>query len=162
MIRRGQIVETMLSPSLAQFKTHIRITTSDMDSELTDKLEAAILAAEHQTGRKIAPSNYTYEGPFQNVIVLDVPVLRVESVSVDGAAIQSSLYRCSENRVMIADGVTGHDIQISFIGGMGIAPADMQAAILLHAASLFNNPVDSVEALPKASQNLLRPYRIWK
>jgi hypothetical protein len=37
----------------------------------------------------------------------------------------------------------------------------MKAAILLHAASLFNNPTDSVEVLTKASQNLLRPYRSW-
>jgi hypothetical protein len=39
---------------------------------------------------------------------------------------------------------------------------DIRAAILLHAAALFNNPVDSVETLPKASFNLLRPYRNWE
>ena len=37
----------------------------------------------------------------------------------------------------------------------------LKAAILMHAASLFNNPTDSVEVLTKASQNLLRPYRSW-
>ncbi|NLZ20297.1 MAG: hypothetical protein GXY24_08600, partial [Bacteroidales bacterium] len=39
---------------------------------------------------------------------------------------------------------------------------DIKAAVLLHAAALFNNPVDSVETLPKASSRLLDPYRTWQ
>jgi hypothetical protein len=35
-------------------------------------------------------------------------------------------------------------------------------AVMLIAAAMFNNPIDSVEQLPKASQMLLRPYRQWK
>ena len=56
----------------------------------------------------------------------------------------------------------GHEVEITYTAGMKEVPYDIQAAILLHASALFNNPVDSVETLPKASTNLLRPYRLWE
>ena len=45
---------------------------------------------------------------------------------------------------------------------MGQIPADIVSAILLIASSLFSNPMDSVETLPKASSKLLRPYRNYE
>jgi hypothetical protein len=40
-------------------------------------------------------------------------------------------------------------------------PVDIKMAILLIAAKFFNNPVDSVEQLPTASQALLHPYKVY-
>ena len=56
---------------------------------------------------------------------------------------------------------TGTSMKVAYEAGYDSLPWDMKAAILMHAASLFNNPTDSVEVLTKASQNLLRPYRSW-
>lgn len=52
-------------------------------------------------------------------------------------------------------------MEVTYTAGMASVDPDIKAAILLHAAALFNNPVDSVEVLPKASTRLLDPYRTW-
>ena len=81
----------------------------------------------------------------------------VESLEVDG----------EETNGFDQDGKTLHvygsgtSMKVTYEAGYESIPWDMKAAILMHAASLFNNPTDSVETLAKASQNLLRPYRSW-
>ena len=52
-------------------------------------------------------------------------------------------------------------MSVRYTSGMNQVPFDIKAAIMLMAAKLFNNPVDSVETLPSAAKNLLRPYRSY-
>jgi hypothetical protein len=52
-------------------------------------------------------------------------------------------------------------MKVSYVAGMAQVPFDIKVAILLTASKLFNNPVDTVEALPSVSQNLLRPHRCY-
>lgn len=146
-------------PTLAEFKSHIRITTSDMDVDLTNKLQAAIWAAEHYIGRIIAQSVFTYRGPYAKTLTLEAPVISVTGVEVDGVALTTDDWSLAGDKLTVQ--VEGTSMEVTYTAGMASVDPDIKAAILLHAAALFNNPVDSVEVLPKASTRLLDPYRTW-
>lgn len=157
-----EIIHTELQPSLAQFKSHVRITSNDLDAELSLKLKAAIRAAEHEIGMIIAKSRFTYTGKFsQSIRIESYPLIRVDSVRVDNRDLQATDYAVNEGVLSFAEGITGTDVELVYTAGMEQVEYDITAAILLHAAKLFNNPVDSVETLPTQSANLLRPYRRW-
>ena len=142
---------------LQEFKRHIRMTSDDLDAELYAKLLAAVRHAEHHIGKVILRSEFVETVPFASSYVLKVPNPVVESLEVDG----------EETNGFDQDGKTLHvygsgtSMTVTYEAGYEAIPWDMKAAILMHAASLFNNPTDSVETLAKASQNLLRPYRSW-
>ena len=144
---------------LNEFKSHIRMTSNDLDAELYAKLMAAVRHAEHHIGKVILRSEFVTTVPFASSVTLKVPDIVVLGLEVDGAAVTGwSL----DGRVLyVPSTVAGTTMTVTYEAGYGCIPYDMRAAILMHAASLFNNPTDSVETLPKASQNLLRPYRSW-
>ena len=144
---------------LQEFKSHIRMTSNDLDAELNAKLMAAVRHAEHHIGKVILRSEFVTTKPFAPSITLKVPDTEVLGLEVDGAPVTGwSL----DGRVLnVPSTVSGETMTVTYEAGFGCIPWDMKAAILMHAASLFNNPTDSVETLAKASQNLLRPYRSW-
>ena len=141
------------------FKRHIRMTSHDLDADLLEKLMAAVTAAEHHIGKVILQSRITTEVDFASSFALKVPVIEVEGLEVDGQAVTD--YTVSGNVLTIGAGVTGGTMKVTYKAGLLQIPFDMKAAIFMHAATLFNNPADSVETLAKASRNLLRPYRSW-
>lgn len=146
-------------PTLAEFKSHIRLTTSDMDADLQLKLQAAIRSAEHYIGQVIAQSVFTYTGDYVKTLTLEAPVIGVTGVEVDGVALSDGEWSLSGNVLTVL--TEGASMEVTYTAGMASVDPDIKAAILLHAAALFNNPVDSVEVLPKASTRLLDPYRTW-
>lgn len=146
-------------PDIADFRNHLRLTTDDLDATLEMSLKAAVLNAEHHIGRYIYPSTVTETIPFANRIVLRGPVLSITSVTVDGTALEAGAF--SEAFGVLCLGGSGSVVEVEYEAGMENPPFDIQAAILLHATALFNNPSDSVETLPKASMKLLRPYRTY-
>lgn len=144
---------------LQEFKRHIRMTSDALDAELYAKLMAAVRHAEHHIGKVILRSEFVTTVPFASSLTLKAPGIVVESLEVDGVAVQGY---CLNGRVLnVPAGVSGETVTVTYEAGYECIPDDMKAAILMHAASLFNNPTDSVEVLTKASQNLLRPYRSW-
>ena len=142
---------------LQEFKRHIRMTSDDLDAELYAKLMAAVRHAEHHIGKVILRSEFVTTTAFASTIALKVPNVLVLGLEVDGVA--TTGYDL-DGRTLHVYG-TGTSMKVTYEAGYDSLPWDMKAAILMHAASLFNNPTDSVETLPKASQNLLRPYRSW-
>lgn len=142
---------------LAGFKSHIRMTGTDLDSELGQKLMAAIYHAEHHIGKVILKSRFVTSVPFTSTLRLKAPNTSVVSLQVDG----ESSTDFTLNGCILHVGGTGEQMTVTYDAGYETIPEDMKAAIFMHAASLFNNPTDSVETLAKASQNLLRPYRSW-
>lgn len=150
------------SPSLADFRRHLRITTHDLDAELHAKLRAAILSAEHEISTVIAPSVYVLNTKFVNNIGLRWPVRSVTSVKVDGELVPATDYIVSESGLSITGTVTGSKMTVTYEAGLEEVPEDIQAAILLLAGSLFNNPTDRPEERDRTTaRNLLRPYRTW-
>ena len=155
------LVDNLLSPTLAEFKKHIRLTDSGLDDDLMLKLRAAIYASEHEIGQVIAVSDFVLTTPFNlSVILPEVPLISVASVEVDGEGVTG--YTVDGNTVILPNGTTGDSVVVTYRAGMSDVPYDIKAAILLHATALFNNPEDSVETLTKASHNLLRPYRLYR
>lgn len=146
-------------PTLEEFKAHIRMTSYDLDTDLRLKLQAAIRSAEHYIGLVIAQSVFTYTGDYAKTITLEAPVTGVTGVEVDGVALSDGEWSLSGNVLTVL--TEGASMEVTYTAGMASVDPDIKAAILLHAAALFNNPVDSVEVLPKASTRLLDPYRTW-
>ena len=142
---------------LQEFKRHIRMTSDDLDAELYQKMLAAVYHAEHHIGKVILRSEFVVTVPFASSLTLKAPDPVVESLEVDGEPVTDYSVK---GRVLQVEG-EGTQRTVTYEAGYECIPADMKAAILMHAASLFNNPTDSVETLTKASQNLLRPYRSW-
>ena len=146
-------------PTLDEFKQHIRITTNDMDADLTLKLKASIRSAEHYIGQIIAKSVFVYTDVFAKTVILEGPVIEVSGVKVNGVSISSDKWEL-KGEVLTID-AEGDTLEVTYSAGMVVVDDDIKAAILLHAAALFVNPVDSVETMPKASSRLLDPYRTW-
>ena len=146
-------------PTLEEFKAHIRMTSYDLDTDLRLKLQAAIRSAEHYIGQVIAQSVFTYTGDYAKTITLEAPVSGVTGVKVDGVELSDGEWSLSGNTLTVQ--TEGTSMEVTYTAGMASVDPDIKAAVLLHAAALFNNPVDSVEVLPKASTRLLDPYRTW-
>jgi len=142
-----------------EFKKHIRMTSDDLDADLRQKLMAAVQAAEHHIGKTILQSEFVVNKPFARAFILKVPVKSVQGLEVDGRAVDD--YQVVGRVMSVSPDVTGERMTVSYVAGYDNIPFDMKAAIFMHAATLFNNPTDSVETLAKASKNLLRPYRSW-
>lgn len=151
-------------PSLSDFKAHIRLTMTsvEMDAGLTLQLKAAIRSAEHYIGMVIARSAFVYTKTFAKIVILSGPVTGIQEVTVAGVVVTSDHYKLKGNVLTLDVDADPDDVLVvKYMAGMEHVDEDIKAAILLHAAALFNNPVDSVETLPKASSRLLDPYRTW-
>lgn len=144
---------------LEEFKGHIRMTSNDLDADLRMKLMAAVQSAEHHIGHIILQSQFSSEVDFAYSFTLKTPVVEVVGLEVDGEAVTD--FSVSGRVLTVGSSITGERMTVTYVAGYDHIPYDVKAAILMHAATLFNNPVDSVETLAKASRNLLRPYRSW-
>lgn len=142
---------------MGDFKRHIRMTSSEMDADLRGKLEAAVESAEHQIGRILVRSCLTLTRDYESAVRLRRPVIGIVSVKVDGQTVTDYTFNSGTLNVHTA----GSRMEVVYTAGPETMRADIKAAVLMHAASLFNNPTDSVETMIKASDNLLRPYRTW-
>jgi hypothetical protein len=149
-------------PSLEDLKRHLRITSDDLDDTLIMYLHAAIESAEHHIGSIIAISEFVYEGWFVRSFDMKGPGCELKSVEVDGDPLEETDYTVSRCTILISQDVNQCEkMTVTYEAGMTQVPFDIKAAVLLIAAKLFNNPVDSVETLPSVAKNLLRPYRSW-
>lgn len=160
MIERSYI-DAQFQPSLEDLKRHLRITSGDLDETLKPHLLAAINSAEHHIGKIIARSEFTYSGWFIRSLELRGPGIKVTGVTVDGVRLPDNAWRLDRHSVIISNDITGAEMQVTYEAGMTQVEFDIKAAILLTAAKLFNNPADTVEALPSVAKNLLRPHRSW-
>ena len=142
--------------TLEQLKNHLHMFTNDFDADLEMKLKAAVAKAENYISSRIWSGTLSVSVPFVNTIVIDEPSAQVIQVKVDGQQV-NHMYL---NGVLTVEGdgkVLEYTMQVGYTAEE--CPADIQMAILLIAAKMFNNPVDSVENLPSASQNMLHPYK---
>lgn len=149
-------------PSLAGLKANLRLAGSGFDADLAVKLKAAIEAAELFIGTVIARSTFQESFPFCRRIQLREPVLTVTKVVVGETELTADQYTITGGLLHIHDDVEeASPVVVTYNAGLPTVAMDITQAIYLHASALFVNPVDSVEALPKASQNLLMSHRHW-
>lgn len=152
--------ESVLSELLQDFKQHLRITSCDFDANLLLLLEASLEQAEKETGCIFLPSLITIKG---KTIINEsgfYPAFEATSLFVDGVERDKSDVQIDGGRIFVqAD--EGSDIEVAFDAGYLNIPKPVIAAVFLIAAALFNNPVDKIEIMPKASTNLLKSFRRW-
>jgi hypothetical protein len=164
-MRKREFDSVQLAFMLEKLKHHLRITACDLDDELMAKLTAAIDSAEHQIGRVIPLSTITQTIPLSSSsLALSRPLIGVDGIEVDDTALDVEDVEVDvfAGTVTLPSDVEGSAVKVTYEAGMEQIPADMVNAILLIASSLFSNPMDSVETLPKASTRLLRPYRNYE
>ena len=151
-----------LPVKLEQLKEHLRIMSDDFDSILILHLKASIASAEEFTGQVLWPGNFRLTGDFDKVLKTGImPITDIVSVRLDGEELDVTEIGISGSSLYFPEGMKGNSVIIEFIAGFKEVPFDVAAAILLIAAKFFENPSDSVEQLPKASTNLLRPHKRW-
>lgn len=151
--------------TLSEIKDHLRITSSDFDADLVLKIKTATAMAEDFTGVCYMTSDFSMKVLAPGITIIPItifPVQRVNSVIVDNIELSRDnyLYNDLDNTVELS--TTGETVEVRFTAGALEVEFPVKAAILLMASALFNNPVDSVEQLSKASTNLLKPYRRWR
>lgn len=152
-----------MSAYLEAFKRHLRLTGDDMDADLEQILVAAFNSAGHVIGQVIPRSAVVVEDSMSGnpvTVRLRGPVLGLTSVTADGTDVTANCFR-SGRTLHITGDYKDSDVVITYDAGWDTIPADILNAVFLIGSSLFANPLDSVETLPKASQMLLRPYR-WE
>lgn len=145
--------------TLDELKNHLHMFTSDFDSNLEMDLYAAVAKAEAFTNTNIRRVEQQVSVPFATKTEIPGYNVVVTDVKVDGSSVNFTL----ANGVLIVDAAVGTTLSYTVAKGYTNAdcPADIKMAILLMAAKFFNNPVDSVENLPSASQALLHPYKLY-
>lgn len=151
-----------LPVKLAWLKEHLRIMSGDFDNILALHLKAAIASAEEFTGLIICPVNFRLTGDFTREIRTGImPISGVSLVWLDGQEIRKEIVDVENSILRFPADIKGESVLVEFTAGFSELPSDIAAAVLLIAAKLFENPSDSVEQLPKASTNLLRPHKKW-
>lgn len=160
MIERAYIY-TEYQPTLEDLKRHLRITSDDLDETLKPYLLAGVNAAENSIGSIIAMSEFMDRRRFTSAVRLEGPVVEVISVSLDGVEVAEEDYMLDGRMLTISEELRGDSLTLTYKAGMPQVPFDIKAAVMMIAAKLFNNPADSVEQLPSAAKNMLRPYRSW-
>lgn len=147
---------------LGEFRSHLRLTSNDLDAPLSTSLKAAINSAEHEISRVIELSEFTLTNPFNSVISLRYPVIDVTSVKVDGVEIPEDSYSHGDSTLVFTDEVQGESVEVIYLAGYTEIPEDIKAAVFLLGGALFNNPTDRPEERDRTTaRNLLRPYRTW-
>ena len=151
----------VLPVTLEQLKGHLRITTDDFDGTLEGYLQAAIAAAESYTGQTLVAGTFRTRGRVADG-ALETGVMPIRKVTLAEADGEDCLAEAeAEGSRVLLPGVKEADAVAEFEGGYAELPWDITAAVLLIAGRFFAHPADSVEQLPKASTNLLRPYKRW-
>jgi len=145
--------------SIAELKTNLRIVDDEsFDSELRLKLNAAVTSASKFIGHDLTTIEQFSCAYASDVIEFKLPtVYRICQIEIGTRILTRSewAYGGDKLHIYVTDpSFIGQDVKISVNYN-----DDIKIAVLMHASSLFENPVDFVEQLPKASQNLLRPYR---
>lgn len=155
MVQR--IVDTNPVVTLEELKDHLHIVSEDFDSSLQLNIRSAMASAEAFLSRPIARIVNRYSVPFEKTVPLPSDYDSIEEVMVDGKEVEFTIL----NNSLSVGVYEGEELTYCVVYGFtsSSCPADIKMAIMLTAARFFNNPVDSVEQLPKASTSLLRPHK---
>ena len=163
-MRMREIDSDMLAFWLSRLKSNLRITSNDLDDELLATLVSSIESAEHHIGRVIPLSTITETLPFSPVVALGRPLVSVDGLKVDDTTVD--LGECEVDvfagTVTLPENVEGKAVEVTYKAGREQLPADIVKAVNLMAGFRFQNPMDSVEMLEKASSKMLRPYRNYE
>lgn len=142
--------------TLDELKQNLRLTDTDaFSTDLQSKLSAALRAAGSYIGRDLGQvEQFSYI--MEPVVEIDIdPAKHVTAVKVEGLALPPEQWSYAGGYLSIY----GHSPSAAAVTVELEYNEDIAQAVLMHASSMWMNPTDTVETLPKASTNLLRQYR---
>ncbi len=167
--------------SVADVKSQIGIFFDEKDSAIESYIEVAIEVAERFTGRQLLTATWEVrfpcwqyqillkKCPIQQIVSINYYDLNNQLTEINKNDIDSVAYDLSSEPAVIwfPDRFYTYErpdaVQIRFTSGYDEntkIPKGIISAIVLMVGKRVENPVDSVENLPKASINLLRNYRL--
>jgi len=159
--------------SLAETKTHLRITASDEDTRLNNLIKAVRMQAEELTGRRLITQTWKafYAGWPDEYFIIPFPTLQsvthIKYYDTDGSATTWS----AGNYIVDTDAEPGrvvlgyskswpsvtlypsNPIEIQFVCGYGAAasnvPEELRQAMLIGIERLYDKPHESYDKLLK-------------
>jgi len=169
-----------LPVTVQELKDNIGIFHPEKDAILALYLQSAVDYAQRFTGLQLMPAVWELQMStyYEFIKLSKSPFIGIVSVKYyDADNVLQTLV--SETDYIVTSAYSGiiqfktdfvlYDrpdaLQIRFNAGYADAatvPPLIKSAIILMAGKIYDNPVDSVENLPKASTNLLRQYRQWQ
>lgn len=179
----------MATPTLSDLKTHLDITTSEDDAELSDILDAAVGVVENIVGpiapRPVTEIHYAVSGP--TLVTRRAPVSSLTDLSTRlypglGWTDQSVGDYVLDGDTGVIRTATGYmirgDVTITYRAGYDTCPAAVSLATLIIAAQLWETqrgadplPANSTDdmasanvgfapAIPDRAKTLLEPYAL--
>ena len=166
----------MLCPiSVSDLKSHMRVDSSDEDGVIGAIGFAAVATAEAYTQRLFGPRVCTLSltnlpSGQEPVELPGGVVVALTSVVVDGVTVTGGTVIGHSPAMLIPAAAwptvtgVGYPVTITYTAGMSYLPFDLQAAVRLIAADLFENRANSSEVqlreVPISAEYLLRRHRI--
>lgn len=185
-IYKNTVAPTDTAISLAEVKSHLKISASTEDTYLTNLISVATEMVQNYTGQVLMPTTQSLKLPYfiNRMDIQRVPVKTVvityydsdNSSSVLASTDYEALLTLSStdspvsSTIIAASGVSFPDtyprmdaVTITFTSGYADAddvPMAIKQAMLLIIGQLFLNRADMVYKLPVLSGYLLNPYKI--
>lgn len=154
-------VVTRKSPvvTIERIKANIRLQDSSFDEIIGDYIDSAVATSEQVTGCILNTSEFTIVGNYEGAYRLPVAPVNEIAVECEGEAVECEM---NGGVMTLPSECLGKRVVITVNAGFTEVPADIKMAVILKASALFLNPVDSADTYTKASDNLLKAYRIWR
>ncbi len=159
--------------SLDTAKEHLRVDGTDEDNLITLQLKAATMRAENITGRALITQQLEerFRCAAGEVELTRWPVQSVQSVTVNGVAVDGSAYSAELGDNAMLSGLPKGDVIVSYTAGFGddgsAVPEPIQQWILATVGTFYENReteiADNRAATVSLSylDSLLDSYRIW-
>lgn len=145
--------------SVERVKANLRLQDNSFDEMIDDYIASAVQTSENVTGVTIALSQYIITGVYDGAYRLPVAPVNELMVQQDGNEVE---YSINGGVLTLPSSCMGKQVTITVNAGYTDIPADIRMAVILKASALFLNPVDSADTYVKASDNLLKAYRVWR
>lgn len=145
--------------SVERVKANLRLQDNSFDEMIADYIASAVQTSENVTGVTIALSQYVITGVYDGAYRLPVAPVNELIVQQDGNEVE---YSINGGVLTLPSSCMGKQVTITVDAGYTDIPADIRMAVILKASALFLNPVDSADTYVKASDNLLKAYRVWR
>jgi uncharacterized phiE125 gp8 family phage protein len=155
--------------TVEELEAHLRLPSDDEATYLHLLVRASTNAIEMASERAIAKVRYELRldsFPRSNTIDLLTPLREVEEilyVDADGVEVEFTEFNYHGGGI-VGDWPKGSDVRITFVAGYDEAPFPLRAAILLFAASLYENREADAEMQLHANptfDRLIGPYRVY-
>lgn len=145
--------------TVERVKANLRLQDSSFDEIIAEYIASATASAEQLTGVVLNTSIFTITGTYEGAYRMPIAPINEVTAKCGDEEVECKL---NGGVLTLPSECLGRQVIIQVNAGYPEAPADVRMAIILKASALFLNPVDSADSYTKASDNILKNYRIWR